>query len=99
MFIFVRFRAALHRVRTDQIWTGWFGCYHSVWQISRFRTLRLLVYDGINEEAHLNPCSITSISFALFILLSIDEDPEALEAQPAIQCPNRSVAGPGQHRE
>ena len=62
--------------------------------------LRLWVYDGINGEwPILIPILITSISLALFILLSIDEDPEALEAQTRpFSVQTEDPAGPGQHR-
>ena len=63
--------------------------------------LRLWVYDGINEEwPILIPILITSISLALFILLSIDEDPVALEEQTRpFSVQTIDVAGPGQHKE
>ena len=63
--------------------------------------LRLWVYDGINGEwPILIPILVTSISLVLFILLSIDEDPEALEAQTRpFSVQTVDVASPGQHRE
>ena len=63
--------------------------------------LRLWVYDGVKEEwPILVPILITSISLALFVLLSIDEDPEALEAQTRpFSVQTVDVASPGQHRE
>ena len=63
--------------------------------------LRLWVYDGVNEEwPILVPILITSISLALFVLLSIDEDPEALEAQiRPFSVQTVDVASPGQHRD
>ena len=104
MFIFfVWFRAALHRVRTDQILEfGWRWLLPlSLVNLAIAAALRLWVYDGINEEwPILIPVLITSISLALFILLSIDEDPEALEAQTRpFSVQTVDVAGPGQHRE
>ncbi|MAX34884.1 MAG: hypothetical protein CMB23_04335 [Euryarchaeota archaeon] len=104
MFIFfVWFRAALHRVRTDQILEfGWRWLLPlSLVNLAIAAALRLWVYDGINEEwPILIPVLITSISLALFILLSIDEDPEALEAQiRPFSVQTVDVAGPGQHRE
>ena len=104
MFIFfVWFRAALHRVRTDQILEfGWRWLLPlSLVNLAIAAGLRLWVYDGINEEwPILIPVLITSISLALFILLSIDEDPEALEAQiRPFSVQTVDVAGPGQHRE
>ena len=104
MFIFfVWFRAALHRVRTDQILKfGWRWLLPlSLVNLAIAAALRLWVYDGINEEwPILIPVLITSISLALFILLSIDEDPEALEAQTRpFSVQTVDVAGPGQHRE
>ena len=103
MFIFfVWFRAALHRVRTDQILEfGWRWLLPlSLVNLAIAAGLRLWVYDGINEEwPILIPVLITSISLALFILLSIDEDPEALEAQIRPFSVQTDVAGPGQHRE
>ena len=104
MFIFfVWFRAALHRVRTDQILEfGWRWLLPlSLVNLAIAAALRLWVYDGINEEwPILIPVLITSISLALFILLSIDEDPEALEAQTRpFSVQPVDVAGPGQHRE
>jgi NADH-quinone oxidoreductase subunit H len=104
MFIFfVWFRAALHRVRTDQILEfGWRWLLPlSLVNLAIAAALRLWVYDGINEEwPILIPILITSISLALFILLSIDEDPEALEAQiRPFSVQTVDVAGPGQHRE
>ena len=104
MFIFfVWFRAALHRVRTDQILEfGWRWLLPlSLVNLAIAAGLRLWVYDGINEEwPILIPVLITSTSLALFILLSIDEDPEALEAQiRPFSVQTVDVAGPGQHRE
>tara|TARA_B100000700_G_scaffold306225_1_gene381165 strand:- start:1459 stop:2907 length:1449 start_codon:yes stop_codon:yes gene_type:complete len=104
MFIFfVWFRAALHRVRTDQILEfGWRWLLPlSLVNLAIAAILRLWVYDGINGEwPILIPILITSISLALFILLSIDEDPEALEAQiRPFSVQTVDVAGPGQHRE
>ena len=104
MFIFfVWFRAALHRVRTDQILEfGWRWLLPlSLVNLAIAAALRLWVYDGINEEwPILIPVLITSISLALFILLSIDEDPEALEAQTRpCSVQTVDVAGPGQQRE
>ena len=104
MFIFfVWFRAALHRVRTDQILEfGWRWLLPlSLVNLAIAAAIRLWVYDGINEEwPILIPVLITSISLALFILLSIDEDPEALEAQTRpFSVQTVDVAGPGQHRE
>ena len=101
MFIFfVWFRAALHRVRTDRILEfGWRWLLPlSLVNLAIAAALRLWVYDGINEEwPHLIPVLITSISLALFILLSIDEDPEALEAQTRpFSVQTVDVAGPGQ---
>ena len=63
--------------------------------------LRLWVYDGVNEEwPIIVPILITSISLALFVLLSIDEDPEALEAQiRPFSVQTVDVASPGQHRD
>jgi hypothetical protein len=104
MFIFfVWFRAALHRVRTDQILEfGWRWLLPlSLVNLAMAAALRLWVYDGINEEwPILIPILITSISLALFILLSIDEDPVALEEQTRpFSVQTIDVAGPGQHKE
>ncbi len=105
MFIFfVWFRAALHRVRTDQILEfGWRWLLPlSLVNLAIAAALRLWVYNPAvdNEWPILIPILITSISLALFILLSIDEDPEALEAQiRPFSVQTVDVAGPGQHRE
>ena len=68
MFIFfVWFRAALHRVRTDQILEfGWRWLLPlSLVNLAIAAALRLWVYDGINEEwPILIPVLITSISLA-----------------------------------
>lgn len=100
---FVWFRAALHRVRTDQILEfGWRWLLPlSVVNLIMAIALRLWVYDGINGEwPIIVPILITSVSVALFILLSIDEDPEALEAQTRpFSVQTVDVASPGQHRE
>ncbi len=100
---FVWFRAALHRVRTDQILEfGWRWLLPlSVVNLAMAVALRLWVYDGINEQwPILVPILITLIFVALFILLSIDEDPEALEAQiRPFSVQTVDVAGPGQHKE
>jgi NADH-quinone oxidoreductase subunit H len=104
MFIFfVWFRAALHRVRTDQILEfGW--CYLlplSLVNLAMAAALRLWVYDGVaGEWPILVPILITSIGLALFVLLAIDEDPEALAAQTRpYSVQTTDAAGPGQHRE
>ncbi|MEE2758761.1 MAG: complex I subunit 1 family protein [Candidatus Thermoplasmatota archaeon] len=105
MFIFfVWFRAALHRVHTDQILEfGWRWLLPlSLVNLAIAAALRLWVYNPAvdNEWPILIPILITSISLALFILLSIDEDPEALEAQiRPFSVQTVDVAGPGQHRE
>jgi hypothetical protein len=100
---FVWFRAALHRVRTDQILEfGWRWLLPlSLLNLAMAAALRLWVYDGINGEwPILVPILITSISLALFILLAIDEDPEALEARTRpFSVQTTDVASPGQHRK
>ena len=104
MFIFfVWFRAALtSRANRPNLEFGWRWLLPlSLVNLAIAAALRLWVYDGINEEwPILIPVLITSISLALFILLSIDEDPEALEAQiRPFSVQTVDVAGPGQHRE
>ena len=104
MFVFfVWFRAALHRVRTDQILEfGWRWLLPlSLVNLAIATALRLWVYDGINEEwPILVPILISSISLVLFILLSIPEDPDGLEAQSRpFSVQTVDVASPGQHRE
>lgn len=100
---FVWFRAALHRVRTDQILEfGWRWLLPlSVVNLLIAGALRLWVYDGVNGEwPILVPVLITAVSVALFVLLAIDEDPEALEAQTRpYSVQTIDVASPGQHRE
>ena len=104
MFIFfVWFRAALHRVRTDQILEfGWRWLLPlSVVNLAMAVGLRLWVYQGqTGDWPLLVPILITLIFIALFVLLSIDEDPEALEAQiRPYSVQTVDVAGPGQHKE
>jgi len=101
-FIFVWLRAALHRVRTDQILEfGWRWLLPlSLVNLVMATILRLWVYDGINGEwPILVPILITSIGLVLFVLLSIDEDPEALAAQTRpFSVQTTDVASPGQRR-
>ena len=98
-----RFRAALHRVRTDQILEfGWRWLLPlSVVNLATAVGLRLWVYQGqTGDWPLLVPILITLIFIALFVLLSIDEDPEALEAQiRPYSVQTVDVAGPGQHKE
>jgi NADH-quinone oxidoreductase subunit H len=105
-FIFIFFvwlRAALHRVRTDQILEfGWRWLLPlSLVNLAMATALRLWVYDGINGEwPILVPILITSIGLVLFILLAIDEDPAAIEANTRpYSVQTTDVASPGQHRE
>ena len=105
-FIFIFFvwlRASLHRVRTDQILEfGWRWLLPlSLVNLAMATALRLWVYDGINGEwPILVPILITSIGLALFILLAIDEDPAAIEANTRpYSVQTTDVASPGQHRE
>ncbi len=101
--VFVWFRAALHRVRTDQILEfGWRWLLPlSLVNLAFAVVLRLWVYDGINEEWHiLVPVLITSIALALLTILAIDEDPKALEERRRpFSVQTTEVASPGQHKE
>ena len=101
--LFVWFRAALHRVRTDQILEfGWRWLLPlSLVNLAMAAVLRLWVYDGINGEwPILVPILITSIGLVLFILLAIDEDPEALRSRTRpFSVQTTDVASPGQHRK
>jgi hypothetical protein len=105
-FIFIFFvwlRASLHRVRTDQILEfGWRWLLPlSLVNLAMATALRLWVYDGINGEwPILVPILITSFGLVLFILLAIDEDPAAIEANTRpYSVQTTDVASPGQHRE
>ena len=101
--IFVWLRAALHRVRTDQILEfGWRWLLPlSFVNLAFAVVLRLWVFDGINEEWHiLVPVLITAVALAVLTILAFDEDPKALEdRRRPFSVQTTDVASPGQHNE
>ena len=79
---FIWVRASLHRVRTDQILEfGWrYLLPLSVVQLGLSIWLRLGVYDG-GPWPMIVPILITIVAVALFVVLVLDEDEEALAEQ------------------
>ena len=105
-FFFVWFRAALHRIRTDQILEfGWrYLLPLSLLNLAMAVVLRLTWlsdwHDTGGEWPLLIPIAITAVAIALTVLLSIDEDPEALsDRRRPYSVQTVEVAAPGQHQE
>ncbi len=99
--VFVWVRAALHRVRTDQILEfGWrYLLPLSLVNLAIAFWLRVSVYDD-GPWPLLVPLFITTIAVVLFAILVMDEDEEALEAQRRpYSVQSTSVAAPGARKE
>ena len=77
--LFVWVRASLHRIRTDQILEfGWrYLLPLSMLNLALAMVMRVAFWDGA-WPFWLAP-AVTLASFAIFVVLAIDEDKEALE--------------------
>jgi NADH:ubiquinone oxidoreductase subunit H len=98
---FVWVRSALHRVRTDQILEfGWrYLLPLSLLNLALAFWLRLAVFDN-GPWPLMVPLFITTIAVVLFVILVMDEDEEALEAQRRpYSVQSTSVAAPGAGKE
>jgi NADH:ubiquinone oxidoreductase subunit H len=98
---FVWVRSALHRVRTDQILEfGWrYLLPLSLLNLALAFWLRLAVFDD-GPWPLMVPIFITTIAVVLFMILVMDEDEEALEAQRRpYSVQSTSVASPGAGKE
>ena len=99
--VFVWIRASLHRVRTDQILEfGWrYLLPLSVVNLVVATILRLEVWTGEPWDLWV-PVTLTLAALALFVILAIDEDEEALEVQRRPYSTQAVVkASPGSHRD
>jgi NADH-quinone oxidoreductase subunit H len=99
--VFVWIRASLHRVRTDQILEfGWrYLLPLSMVNLVVATILRLEVWTGEPWDLWV-PVTLTLAALALFVILAIDEDEEALEVQRRpYSTPAVVKAAPGCHRD
>jgi len=99
--VFVWIRASLHRVRTDQILEfGWRWLLPlSLVNLVVAIILRLEFWTGQPWELWV-PAALSLAALALFVILAIDEDEEALQAQRRPYSTQAVVkASPGSHRD